>query len=174
MDQAALVGVLEPQRCLADVVAGRCHRQRAGLLDQPGQVGALDVLHSQEVGVASLAGVVGDDDIRMSQLGGGVDLAVEAAHGSGAFQPVAADDLEGDDAVHVLVLRLEDLPHATLAKPVQQPIGADQQVLAPAVDDLVDLVRRQPAAPQHLSGQGAGVRAAGFGQTTQLFELVGI
>ena len=49
VDQAALVGVLQAQRRLADVVARLLDRQRPSLLDQLGQVDALDVLHDEEM-----------------------------------------------------------------------------------------------------------------------------
>src|SRR5438552_252015 len=40
VDHAALVGVLKAQGCLAGVMAGVGHRQRAAPLDQPGQADA--------------------------------------------------------------------------------------------------------------------------------------
>jgi len=49
VDHAALVGVLQAQGGLAGEVAGVGGRERAALLDQPGQGNALDELHDQEV-----------------------------------------------------------------------------------------------------------------------------
>ena len=66
MDQAALVGVLQAQRRLPDELARLRHRQRAVLLDQPGQVGrSFDVLHDEQVRAADLVGVEGADDVRV-------------------------------------------------------------------------------------------------------------
>ena len=69
MDQAALVGVLQAQRRLPDVVAGLRDRQRPALLDQLGQVGPLDVLHDEEVRAADRVGVEGVDDVGVRRVG---------------------------------------------------------------------------------------------------------
>ena len=47
--QAALVGVLQPARRLADIVAGLRDGQRPALLDQPGQIDTFVILHGQNM-----------------------------------------------------------------------------------------------------------------------------
>ena len=65
MDDALLVGVLQPPGGLEDALHGLRHRQRALLLDDGGQVLALDVLHHQVMDALVLAGIVGRDDVGM-------------------------------------------------------------------------------------------------------------
>ena len=77
---------------------------------------------------AHLVGVEGADDVGVVELGGGADLAVEAANGVGVVQPLLADELQGDDLAELPVAGLEDLAHAALAQPLQQDVGAEQQV----------------------------------------------
>ena len=48
VNHALLVGVLEPQGGLLNVVAGVANRHRPAGLDHPGQVQALDVLHGED------------------------------------------------------------------------------------------------------------------------------
>ena len=113
-----------------------------------------------------LVGVVGADDVGMVELGGGADLAVEAAHGVGVVQPVLADELEGDDAAQLPVAGLEDLRPCRPRRAFQQDVGAEQQVAAAALEELVDLIGRQPAAADQLAGQGAApVKAVPAGAT---------
>ena len=100
------------------VVARFRDRQRAALLDQLGQVDALDILHRQEVGAVGLVGVVGLDNVRMIELGGGMDFALKPLDRLRTGQPFLANDLEGDDAAHLVVPGLEDCPHAALAERV--------------------------------------------------------
>jgi hypothetical protein len=46
--------------------------------------------------------------------------------------------------------RLENLPHAALAEPFQQDVLSEQQAQAAILEELVDLIRRQPAALQEI------------------------
>ena len=77
MHHAVLVGVWQSAGRLQDAVHGLVERQRPLLLDERREVGAVDVLHHQEVRAAGFVGVVGGDDVGMFELGGGFDLALE-------------------------------------------------------------------------------------------------
>jgi hypothetical protein len=101
---------------------GQRRRQRSLVLDQRRQVGALDVLHRQEVSAGcGLSGIVGDDD-----AGAGVWLRPgphgKAFDGVGVSEAFLANEFEGDDAVHGAVAGLEDLTHAALAQLLQDLI----------------------------------------------------
>ena len=109
MNHAALEGVLQAERRLPGVVARLVHRQRPGLLDQLGQIDAGHVFHDEQMGAVDLIGVEGANDVRMVELGGGANLAVEAAHGVGVVEAFLADELEGDDGAELPVAGLEDL-----------------------------------------------------------------
>src|SRR5262249_25569076 len=58
MDQATLVGMLQTQACLANVLASERHRHRPVLVDQGSEVRALPELHPQEVSPVRLCGVI--------------------------------------------------------------------------------------------------------------------
>jgi len=63
VDQAGLVGVLQAQDGLADVVGGADGIHRPAALDDLLQVGAVDVLHDEEVQRLVLVDIVGVDDV---------------------------------------------------------------------------------------------------------------
>jgi hypothetical protein len=131
VDHASLVGVLQSQRRLPDVVAGFRQRQRADLFDQPGQVGGpLEVLHDQQLGSAVLLGVEGEDDVGVVQLGRRPYLPLEAADRVGAVQALLADELDGDGPAQVPVPGLEDLSHAALTQPLLKDVGSQNKLLA--------------------------------------------
>ena len=130
VDQAALTGVLQSLRCLEGIIARLVHRQRPIPCYQLRQVGPLHVLHDEQMRTIYFVGVEGADDVRVVELGGGADLALEAAHRVGVVEAFLADELEGDDVTELPVAGLEDLAHAARAQPFQQDVGAEQQVAA--------------------------------------------
>jgi hypothetical protein len=73
MNQLVLVRVLEAQSSLTDTVTRLAHGQRATLFEQPGQAGALDVLHDKEMAPAketALAHRYGNRPARIGRLHG--------------------------------------------------------------------------------------------------------
>ncbi len=173
VDQAALVGVLQPQRRLPDVVASLPGGEPAARGEQLAQVGALDVLHSQIVIVAGQGGVVGEHDVGVRELGGRLHLAAEADQQFLLVEAVGADDLEGDEAVHEGVPGLEDLAHAALPEPLHQQVRPQHQTLGAALQDLVDLEGGEPAAADQFGGQRARVRLRDGAQVVCVLELGG-
>ena len=150
--------------------AGLRHRQWTVLLDQAGQISPLDVFHDQQVGAANLVGIVGQHDVGVRQGRRRPDLAFEAAHGIGVGQPLLADQLQGDDMAQLPVAGLEDLAHAPLAQPLQQHVGPQQQFLASSLEQLVGLVRSQPATPDQFPGEGLRVGKAAL-EVLQFVQL---
>ena len=125
------------------------------LLDQPGQVGALDVLHDQEVRVAGLVGVVGQDDVGVVTAG----PPPGPRGGSGGRRRRSASrslrmTLRATTRSRFRWRALKTCAHAALAQPLQQDVGTQDQFLAAALEELVDLVGGQPAAVDELAGQG--------------------
>ncbi len=143
MDQAALVGVFQPQGCLEDHVRRLLHAQGALPSHQLPQIRARHVLGDQVVDIAIVAGVVGAHQVGMVQQRLRADFAREAIDGlrRGFF---ARQNFDGAFPAHHLVDRLENLPHAALADPVGDGVRAQVQ-LRPAGDQLVGLVARQEA-----------------------------
>src|SRR6516225_5478140 len=93
--QTALMSMLKAESRLADAVAGLCDGQRSMLLDEPCQVGALDILHCQEVRRANVAGIVSEHDVGMDQLGRRLNFLEESLRRLGTIQFFLVDDLEG-------------------------------------------------------------------------------
>ena len=150
MDKAALVGVLQSQRRLANVLARLNDLQRAILAHHPGQVGAVDKFHREVIGAVDLVGVIGADNVRMAQLGGRPNLALKTLDHLGVVEAFLADDLEGDVAVEHLLAGLEDLPHAPFAEPFREHERPQDQPAALALENLIDLEGREPAALEQL------------------------
>jgi hypothetical protein len=162
MDEPAFMGVLKSQGGLANEVAGLGYRRWALLPNQLREVDTLDVFHDEEVVAVDFAGVERMDDVGMRQLGGGVDFAVESANGVRVAQPFLADELQGDNLAELPVARLEDLPHAAFAQPLQNDVGTQDQVLAVPQEELVGLIRGEPTPLHELPGQGFRVGEAGL------------
>ena len=112
MDHAVLMGVLQSPGGLEHVVDRFFDGQRAGVLEQPGKVLAVNVLHGQVVDALVLAGVEGGDDVGMDQLGGGADLAAEPLDGLGRPDQLGRDHLQRHHPAHGAMLGLEHLAHA--------------------------------------------------------------
>ena len=110
------------------------------------------------MGVPHSVGIVGGHHVGVGQLGDRLDFAVEAVDGIVMAEPVGADDFQGDNALHQAMAGLEDLAHAPFAEPLQQEILTQDQGPAVAAQQLVGLVRRQPAALHQLSRQRLRVR----------------
>ena len=106
------------------------------------------------MGAVDLVGIVGDDDVRMRQLSGGLDFAMETPDGVLVGEAVLADDLQGDDAAHAQLAGLEDLSHAAFAEAFQDDVLAEHQFPAAAGEELVDLIGRHPIAFEEFLGQG--------------------
>jgi hypothetical protein len=76
----------------------------------------------------------------VGELSGGTHLALEATGAVGVAHELLADDLEGDQGAQLAVAGPVDLTHAAFPQPVQEDIGAEHQVRAVFVEELVDLV----------------------------------
>src|SRR5262249_8674552 len=99
------------------------------------------------------------------------DLVAEALHHVGRRHELLADRLQGHDAVELLVLCLVDLSHTALAEPFQQDIRAEHQILAVALKQLIDLIRRKPAALQQIAGQRLRITESPFQLTIHFLKL---
>jgi hypothetical protein len=171
VDHAALVGVLQAKGGLADVVARLLDAQRPLFAHQPGQVVPLDQLHREVIGVVRLVGVEGADDVGMTELAGGPDLADESFHRLGVVQALFADDLQGDDAFENALAGLENLPHSPFAEPFEQQERAEHQGGGPPLEDLIDLIRGEPFTPEQLLRELARVAGVCF-QPAKFHELI--
>src|SRR5262249_11625277 len=114
-----------------------------------------------EVLVVDLVSVIDQDDVGMRELGGGLGLALKAADDFRVLrEPILANDLERDNAVEPAVQRLEDLAHAAFAKKLEDAVGAEDEIGAVALEDLIGLVGGEPAALDEDADEGHGVLIA--------------
>jgi hypothetical protein len=77
MDEPHLVGIVEANGRLPNVLARLFDWQRSLVLNKLGQVRSVDKLHDQEEAVAGLVGVVGSDNIWVVEFSGRPDFAFE-------------------------------------------------------------------------------------------------
>ncbi len=111
------------------------------------------------------------DHVGTGELADQPDLAIEAADHFRLRQQFLADDLQGDDAVQFAVTSLEHGPHTALPEPFEQDVGTQQELLALFLRELIDLVRRQPAAFQEFLRQVSGAGKTSKQVLGQLIEL---
>src|SRR5262249_24268694 len=107
-------------------------------------------------------GVEGADDVRVIELGRGAHLAFEELTGPLGVHEVRGENLQGDDAVHRLVLGLEDAAHDAAADAIENAILTERESVGSAAIDHLGLEARQQA----LIDQGAshGLAAVIFGR----------
>ena len=139
-----LVGVLQPLRHLAGVVARLLDGQRADALDEAVEVHPLDELHREVIDGALVRGVERLDDVRVRQAGDGLEFALELPDGVAVRGEVVPQHLERDDPAARAVPRLEDLADPALAEPVEDLVRPDHQLVPVAREQHLELIRRQP------------------------------
>ena len=80
MDDIGLIGGLEPSGRLDQAIDRPGDLHGPLLPDEPGEVGALDVFHHEEVEPAELVRVQDRDDVGVAEPGGGLRLAAEPGY----------------------------------------------------------------------------------------------
>ena len=120
MHQAVLVRVVEPDRRLADDLAGLGDGQLAVPAGQIGQVHALDVLHHQHRLAFDLPGVHSADHVGVIDPAHGLHLTIEASHRLGVSALASGQDFQGHDPVQVDLPGLVNGPHAPFAQLLQK------------------------------------------------------
>ena len=88
-------------------------------------------------------------------------FALKAVHRLGVADVFLVDRLDGDDAFEAKVPGLEDLPHRAFAEPFAQPIRAEDELSMFALEELIDLIRREPIAADEVLGERMAVGIAG-------------
>ena len=112
---------------LQDVADGFGNRQGAIGLDEGREILPFDILHDEIPDAALHAGVVGLHDIGVREPGGGFDFAAEPFDRGLVLGEGRREQLDRDQALHVPVLGLVNLPHAASADFRQEHIVANYQ-----------------------------------------------
>jgi hypothetical protein len=71
---------------------------------------------------------------------------------------LAADDLQGHEAFHATLPRLEDLARAAFAEQIKQTVLVQDEFLPLPASEQVGLERSQPAAANQFLAEGLDVR----------------
>ena len=170
VDQAGLVGMVQPVGRLADEVGGDKIIHRSVAFDHLLQVAALDVLHYHVVDVAVVVNVVRADDVAMIQLGDGLGLAVESGQIGRVFHAVFGQHLDGHAPLHEHVFGQVHAAHSARAQVVQELIFAQEKAFMPAFKDVVALPAGKQAGLDKLFGDDIGL---GRQRTARLLLNIG-
>ena len=122
VDDARLMGVLQPFRDLRDDVRRRLHAQWPAAANELPQVGAGHEFGDQVVHVAVVARIHRTDQLGVIETAEGLNLAGEIGDGLGRGT-VAGQHLDGHQAVQDRVFRLEYVPHAALAQRIDDAVA---------------------------------------------------
>ena len=146
MEQSTFVRVLQADGHLPDQVSGQRHGQLSRLVNELIEVQAFDELQGEEVTAIDRPGVESAGQVRMIQPTDGLDFLIEAFNGLGLGQQFLADDGQHRQAFHVLMAGLVALAEQGLVEALEEHVLTDHQVAAFGLQELIDLVRRQPLA----------------------------
>jgi hypothetical protein len=141
VDHAHFVSVLESDGRLADVLARLGERQRAALVNDGGEVGAVDEFHREEMHRAGLLGVIPRDDVRVRKFRRRPHLAAEPLDRVRTLHELRIDELDRHRSIHQPMLGPIDAPH---------PTAADQ--FDDAVARMIGKFRRQFVGSDRLTG----------------------
>ena len=122
-----------PRACAAASALVTCNaisiasadRQRP-VLEPLAQRHAFDQLRDDEGPAVQLAEIVNDDDVRMVEARRGVRFLSKPLQPIRVACEILRDQLDGDAAIELLVVRRIDLAHRARADPRQQPVRAER------------------------------------------------
>ena len=123
MHDPELVGRGERAQDLQSDVADPLGRHRAAGQLVPERA-TRQPLHHDERSPVLLAGVEDADDVRVGEAGGQACLGDDALAHAVLLGEIGTEELQGDLTLEAQVLGGEDLPHASVAEPLAQPIAA--------------------------------------------------
>ena len=123
MDDAAGVGGGERSGHLRGDPRRLARRQRSRPAQDRGEVLAVDQLHHDERTAGILAVVVHADHVRMVELGDVLGLLAEAREEVRIAAVLRPEQLDGDVAIQLGVMRPEDGRHATLTEKLDQAVA---------------------------------------------------
>ena len=152
MDQAALVGMLQAERRLSNVMGGSDWVHGPVFADNLLQIRAVHVLHDQKVQLAVLVDVMGADDVRMVERSDRLSFLIEPVQEPAAFSQRNGQDLDRDAAAQGLVLCQIDDAHASKSQPFQNLVFANGKAAPFAAKKLLGLENSQDAVANELTG----------------------
>ncbi len=96
-------------------------------LDIAFEVGSRHIFHRQIMPTIDFIGVKGHYNVRMAEPGGSAHFAQEKCMSSFRTHHLRRQNFQGDHAIHGLVDRLVNSPHAAVAKLVQNAIRPEEK-----------------------------------------------
>jgi hypothetical protein len=163
---ALFVRVLKAGGGLHRVADGFAHWEPAVRREPPVERVALDVLEHEEVRAAVAGHVVGVNDVRVIERGGGAGLVVEPVHVLGFERALGRQHLERDAAAERGVFGEEHLAHAAGPDLVQNAVRPEAEPLVLALQNEARLKRREDAGLHEARGGvgGRGRQRPGAGE----------
>ncbi len=134
------------------------HRQWPLSQHQRRQVLAVDEFHDQEMALGILVGIIGHDDVGVTEPGDGLDLALEPLDEGRVLPETGGQQLESDDAFHAAVPGFVNRAHAAGAQPAEHVVIADPQLLRLALTHRIHLVSRRQSSTYQGARQGHAIR----------------
>ena len=148
MDHPQFVSVLQPQSHLANVLAGFLNVQLPLTLDDGRQIDPLDVFHYQEMRVLHAVGIVGDNNVQIVQVCGGLNLPVKPLDHGRVAHPLFGEHFDRDNPPQSRLFGLEDDAHSALTKHVQQLVLPQIESIPPGHQHLHMPAGQQPLVDQ--------------------------
>src|SRR5262249_41518875 len=157
MDHSEFVGVLQAKCGLANHIAGLADGQWAAKLDQFLKVRTVHEFHHQEKPVVDGVCVVGSDDVRVDQPGGGANFALEELPGTIGAGVAGRQDLQSDHTVHGHVFGLEHPSHAAAADLIEDAILPKDETVGLAAKNQIRLKRGEQTAFDQRASEGSSL-----------------
>src|ERR1700722_10170661 len=128
MDHAHAMGGLQRPADLFDERYCFLWRELRPLMEDVGEIFALNILHGDELYPLSLAEVVNTDDVAVGNLSGEDQFLLEAVEDSAVAGQVGANHFKRDHAPELDIPGFVNGAHATFAEQAQPSVAVGQQV----------------------------------------------
>ena len=174
-DAAGLMGMVQADGRLPNVMCGSGDVHRPMFLDDLLQAGAVHIFHHQKVQLVVLIDVISANDVGMIQSRDGAGFPIETFERRRVLGFSGGQDLDGGATAHELVLAQIDTAHAALAKALHHFVLADREAPPAALKKLFGLEMGENAIADQNAGQlarflgrGAGRAELGHGRVQPL------
>ena len=126
----------KPLRRLPDEFARLPDSQATTTVSHRTEISPFDILHHQEVTVSIALGINRPHNVGVIDRGNSLNLLLETGDVLGTLDQLPGHHFHGDHPTEHHVFGLEDRPHATSSKQVQQSVIAQLEVIPPGEQPL--------------------------------------
>ena len=139
VNRVASMRELQPRCDLANVFARDVEWQRAVISHDGGKVVAIDELHHDVRPLSDSVRVVCGNNVRMNELRHRSRHSLERLPILFGLRLFRCKQLDGCEAIHGAMSRLENLPRCSVADPFENRILADEEAIRLAARDSIRL-----------------------------------